>query len=230
MDLERLDIVILTRDRLADTKRTLDTGTTIWKTHIIAVDDGSTDGTLDFFNQIGASIIKAQRPFIFARNVNQGLRLSTSKYVLVINNDIIFWESAIDKMIEVLDTHPDVGMVGPMSNRAANHPEQRGQTYRTLPMFCLLIRASLFGTVGFLDESFTGYGCEDDDYSIRVMEAGYKLWVCSDAYVQHKHCSTFLSLYDEAQKHDMYYKNKDIFRAKYDGLPPAQDWKEKGLV
>ena len=227
---KHLDVVILTRNRLADTKRTLATGNTVWKTRIIAVDDGSTDGTLDFFKQIGATIAEPPRPFIFAQNVNWGLQLSNSKYVLVVNNDIIFWESAIDEMVKVLEERSDVGMVGPMSNRSSNHPEQREQTHRTLPMFCLLIRSSLLSTVGLLDEAFTGYGCEDDDYSIRVMQAGYKLWVCPNAYVQHNHCSTFLSLYDEKQKHDMYYVNKGIFRAKYDGLPPAQDWKEKGLV
>jgi hypothetical protein len=82
---------------------------------IIAVDDCSTDDTV--------AIVREKYPDVrlfvndknvgFGKTVNVGLRAATGAYILVLNNDTWMHEGALDAMIEFLDTHPDVGIVGP---------------------------------------------------------------------------------------------------------------------
>jgi GT2 family glycosyltransferase len=82
---------------------------------IIVVDDLSTDDTL--------AIVRAQYPDVrlfanvknvgFGKTVNVGLAAAAGDYILVLNNDTWMHAGALDAMIAFLDTHADVGIVGP---------------------------------------------------------------------------------------------------------------------
>jgi len=58
--------------------------------------------------------------------------------------------------------------------------------------FCFMISRKAFNTVGLLDEATfpTGYG-EENDYCIRVAEAGFELAICDDTYVFHAKSKSF---------------------------------------
>ena len=58
--------------------------------------------------------------------------------------------------------------------------------------FCFMIAKAAFEKVGLLDEETfpTGYG-EENDYCIRVKEAGFQLAVCDDTYVFHAKSKSF---------------------------------------
>lgn len=58
--------------------------------------------------------------------------------------------------------------------------------------FCFMISKEAFDAVGLLDESTfpTGYG-EENDYCIRVAEAGFRLAICDDTYVFHAKSKSF---------------------------------------
>jgi GT2 family glycosyltransferase len=47
------------------------------------------------------------------------------------------------------------------------------------------IKRSTIDLVGLLDERFTGYGSDDDDYCLRVRKAGLFLAVTSEVVMQH---------------------------------------------
>src|SRR5205085_1716312 len=51
--------------------------------------------------------------------------------------------------------------------------------------FCYMIRREVIDRIGIFDEqNFANYG-EENDYSIRARQAGYRLVVATDAYVFH---------------------------------------------
>ncbi|WP_083928678.1 glycosyltransferase [Oceanimonas smirnovii] len=58
--------------------------------------------------------------------------------------------------------------------------------------FCFMIAKAAFDKVGLLDEATfpTGYG-EENDYCIRVAQAGFKLAICDDTYVFHAKSKSF---------------------------------------
>ncbi len=56
---------------------------------------------------------------------------------------------------------------------------------RRLSFACVWLRRKMIDEVGLLDERFTGYGCEDDDYCRRAREAGWKLGVTGSVAVEH---------------------------------------------
>lgn len=58
--------------------------------------------------------------------------------------------------------------------------------------FCFMIGKAAFDKVGLLDEATfpTGYG-EENDYCIRVAQAGFKLAICDDTYVFHAKSRSF---------------------------------------
>jgi len=227
-----VDIIMLTHNHLDDTKKCVES---IDVPHrLIVVDDKSTDGTREFFK--GPDLIKSDFPdFNLSKSINAGLRIHRSGLILIINNDILFAKGAIAEMVKTINNDTETGMVGPLTNVGGSmNPLQimsqtaeraDARTFRTLPLFCNLIRKELIGKVGFLDEDFSGYGCEDDDWCIRIMRAGYKLMVCGRAYIHHNATLT----YKERDKKRLFRESIKVFKEKYN-VPPAQDWKELGIV
>jgi GT2 family glycosyltransferase len=81
---------------------------------VIVVDNTSSDGS--------AAMIEAKYPQVvliannenvgFAAAVNQGIKVATGRYLLILNPDTVILEHAIDKMIGWCDDHPDVGCAG----------------------------------------------------------------------------------------------------------------------
>lgn len=84
------------------------------ETEIIVVDNCSEDGSAD--------IVKAHFPDVrlienrinigFGQAHNQSFRLSKGKYFLILNPDTIIFPNAINKMVEFMDGHEHVGVVG----------------------------------------------------------------------------------------------------------------------
>jgi len=66
--------------------------------------------------------------------------------------------------------------------------------HHMMAFVAVYIPFSVFWQVGTLDERFTGYGYDDDDYCQRVKDAGYNLGVFDGCVVEHgSHPSTYRS-------------------------------------
>lgn len=82
---------------------------------VIVVDSGSTDGS--------AARVQADYPWVrllaqtenvgFTRGNNLGLAASEGRCLLLLNPDTIIHGTALNVLINTLDTHPDAGIVGP---------------------------------------------------------------------------------------------------------------------
>jgi len=75
---------------------------------------------------------------------------------------------------------------------AVEFPAPQRPSVPVLNGFCSLFRSDAIRHIGLLDEKRfpKGYG-EENDYCLRLTDAGYRLLVCEDAYVYHVKSASF---------------------------------------
>ena len=61
----------------------------------------------------GARVLRNTRPLTFAANVNQGIRATTGRLVLVANPDAVPEPGAVRTLRDFMDAHPRAGIAGP---------------------------------------------------------------------------------------------------------------------
>lgn len=85
------------------------------------IDNGSTDGTLDYFritarNHIDTEIIHYDNNEIVEEIGNAAIMKETNPYIVGVTNDTIVHTGWLDNLIACLESASDIGMVGPRSN------------------------------------------------------------------------------------------------------------------
>ena len=82
---------------------------------IIVVDNNSYDGTIEYLeeNFPSINIISNEENVGFGKAVNQGTKLATGEYYLILNPDTIIEEQTISVLVKYLKKNNEVGMVGP---------------------------------------------------------------------------------------------------------------------
>ena len=118
-----LSIIIVNYRTYDLTKQTIES--VISKNHpfefeIYVVDNNSQDGSLeklqnDFYNEIKNELIKfipSQENKGFAYANNLALKQISSKYVLLLNSDTIIVDNCLEKCLEYLENHSEVGALG----------------------------------------------------------------------------------------------------------------------
>ena len=82
---------------------------------IIVIDNGSTDGSQnmvkDKFPEV--KLIENKTNLGFIKASNQGLKIYDARHAMLLNDDTIVKEYAIDKMVGFLDNNAAAGAVGP---------------------------------------------------------------------------------------------------------------------
>lgn len=82
---------------------------------VIVVDNASTDSSVQMIETEFPTVrlIKNADNRGFGKGNNQGLAIAKGEYLMFLNTDVIVHDRAIEKLVDYLDTHPDVMMVGP---------------------------------------------------------------------------------------------------------------------
>lgn len=163
--------------------------------NVILVDDGLPYRTTEMWNCYGGGpsvIVHGEKPFVFARNVNLGIMAAGDDDLVILNDDALLQTTGgFTAMQQAASEHPEYGIIGPLTNVSGN-PEQWSktgirlrETVRCLPFLCVLVPRRTIELVGLLDERFTAYGFEDTDYCKRVRDAGLKVGIYEDCFVDH---------------------------------------------
>jgi len=132
------------------------------------------------------------RPFIFARNCNYGIDIAgPDDDVVLLNDDALLRRpGGFTAMQRAAEEHPEYGVISATTNLAGNPAQQPHgiglrEEPRTVAFVCVLIPRRTIQAVGLLDETFTAYGWEDNDYCRRVRNAGLKIGIFDGCYVDH---------------------------------------------
>lgn len=82
---------------------------------MIIVDNGSSDDTITMLKREFplARLILNEKNLGFAHPINQALRVSQGKYMLLLNPDTIVLPGAFNELVQYQESHPEVGICGP---------------------------------------------------------------------------------------------------------------------
>lgn len=84
---------------------------------IIALDDGSTDGTRELLSSLAATSELPCRVVLNEENLgtygtlNRGLELAEGELIAVLNDDDVWLPNKLERQIQILQEHPEVGLV-----------------------------------------------------------------------------------------------------------------------
>ena len=81
---------------------------------LIIADDCSTDLTASITERVGnIKVVRGERNLRFLGNCNQAAGAAAGKYMLFLNNDTAVFPGWLEPLVEVLESDPQVGIVGP---------------------------------------------------------------------------------------------------------------------
>jgi len=217
-----VSIVILTWNQLPFTKECLASieRHTPEPHEVILVDNGSSDGTITWLRELAQGrdnyfLIENSENLGFSKGCNQGIEAAKGTYILLLNNDTVVTPGWLSGLLECLQSSPDVGIVGPMTNSISGiqmipevgyaetteldryalafRKKYRGRRIplRRIVGFCMLFGRNLVQRVGLLDERFGSGNFEDDDYCLRAALNGYRNMVAGDVFIHHHGSATF---------------------------------------
>jgi len=184
---------------------------------VIIINNGSNFNFLSLDHSIEHfSVIKNNTNSGFSKAVNQGIRASKGKYVILLNDDTYPVENWLDSLIKTAKSDPKIGLVTSklrfntppyliqntglcinnkyyyLVSRDSGRSEPLAKDGSEVYAPCgaaLLIKKKFIEDVGFFDEDFFAYG-EDIDIGIRGQIKDWKCIYSSGAEVFHDHSMT----------------------------------------
>lgn len=246
-----VSIIILTFNRLDVTQACLDSiqRHTPQPHEIIMVDNGSSDGTVEWLKKRVAiqptiRLIENSTNCGFSAGCNQGIQAARGEYLLLLNNDTVVTADWLAGMLECLKD-PQVGIVGPMTNKLSDIQQWPWSDYhnlegldrfaaefrqrhrywwipsRRIVGFCMLFRRALVHKIGLLDEQFGSGNFEDDDFCLRAALAGYRNLIAGDVFIHHEGSATFAG--NQLDYQQARIKNQALFTRKWSQPVASRD-------
>ncbi|MGN8070052.1 glycosyltransferase family 2 protein [Mucilaginibacter sp. 22184] len=161
------------------------------------------------------TFIRSEVNLGFAGGNNLGIKEATGDYLFLVNNDTEFTPGLVEKLVQVMDTKDEVGMVSPMikyysDKQLIQYAGYTPMNYYTCRNSCIgfkqkdtgqydhitgptaychgasmMIRKEAVDKAGLMSENYFLY-YEEVDWCEHIMNAGYKVWICTDALIYHK--------------------------------------------
>ncbi len=214
---------------------------------IIVVDNGSTDDSLSYLQaQSDVRLIANKQNKGFPKGCNQGMAIAAGDEILLLNNDTLVTPNWLTNLRTALYSAENIGAVGPVTNACSNMQQidipykntlsphiindvevfaanynhsapTKWYKWMTLVGFCMLIKRAVYEKIGNLDEIFSPGNYEDDDYSLRIRQAGYEVLLCKDTFLHHFGSTTFgtLTAKEIARYNKLNLHNRHVFLQKW---------------
>jgi GT2 family glycosyltransferase len=209
---------------------------------VIVVDNASTDATVPYLERVAAEdprirLILNSTNRGFAAANNAGARIATGEIIVLLNNDTVVPPGLLGRLTRRLIRDPGIGVLCPTTNFAGNEAkvdpdysdisglpaaaarrarDHAGSAFpiEVAAMYCIAMRREVLAAVGPLDEAYGVGMFEDDDFSLRVRQAGFSVLCAEDAYVHHVGQGSFRKL-SPSQYQELWDRNKAYFEKKW---------------
>ncbi|MEN6618403.1 MAG: glycosyltransferase family 2 protein [Rikenellaceae bacterium] len=183
---------------------------------VIVVDNGSVNNeSLPLAKEFPkAIVIRSKSNLGFSGGNNLGIKTSSGRYVMLINNDTLIRDNSVSELVKMLDSDPFIGAVSPkihfmnppdtiqfagfteltritLRNRAIGYNEpDRGQ-YDTPAETAsthgaaMMVRREVIERIGYMPEIYFLY-YEELDWCAKMRECGYRLMYQPATLIIHK--------------------------------------------
>lgn len=163
---------------------------------IIVINNGSTDGTVEYLANTGANIINNKKNIGVAKAWNQGIKKAKGEYLFIINNDIIVCRNWIKNLVDFYERNENTGILSPATREGELNYEFNEYAEKFIYKmkevseegffgWCMIIKKDRFEKIGLFSQKFEiGIG-EDTDFYLRLKNKGYKSYITGSAFVHH---------------------------------------------
>lgn len=207
-----VSIFIPVYNKLEYTKRCLEslyrhTDLKKYPCELILLNDGSTDGTEEYFKTLGVRKVLTLKKNVKTMIFSLMYRVCEGKYAVFVNNDTILTENWLDNLLACIQSGPDIISAVPSTPNTSNHQSMREELTpenaekkakdhnhsdpllweertRLMPVIALYDMDKV-DEIGFADRFFFTMEFWDDDFSLRARRAGYKQILCRDTWCYH---------------------------------------------
>jgi GT2 family glycosyltransferase len=222
-------VIIPLFNQLAYTKICLESlaSTVDDSTKILAIDNGSTDGTGEYLRGLkGISVIDNRSNLGCASAWNQGVRSTNSEWLVILNNDVILSQGWLEGLVEYAEENRadlvspairegeynyDLGKYAGEFVKRMTHVARPGEAHG----ICFLVRRRVFETIGLFDENYRIGQFEDVDFFRRAKAAGFRLAITGRSLIHHFGSMTQKSFGREKKKKSYATENRAYYRRKW---------------
>lgn len=206
--------------------------------HVVLVDNASTDGSVDLARRIapGVEILQNAVNLGFSEGNNAGIRHALERgadYVALLNNDTYCEPDWIERLVEVAEAEPAMGVVGPVQ-LVFDGAELNTWTTSALPHLldslrandrpgvwfpvewvegsCLVAKRAVFDRVGRLDPIFFTF-FEEIDLCRRARAAGFQVAIVPSSKIHHYRGGYFGQPGHSRQRRFLFLRNSMIYNS-----------------
>lgn len=119
------------------------------------------------------------------KNINYGLKIAKSKYIVILDWDVYVSDGWLDQLIDDLKNNKEIGIIGAKmigKYTGLNSQSNILQEWPTLAGGCMV-----FKNIGLRwDENFPSGYWADTDFCRQYKEKGYQVWIDGTVEVEHE--------------------------------------------
>lgn len=178
---------------------------------ITLINDKSDDETTEYLRKLNKKnpkykLIENETNMQFVRTCNKGMTCVDGDIIVLLNNDTLMPQKWEKRILECFNSDVSIGVASPIASGSGlwDIPFKQGMNFddmdrhvesishKNYPVvlcpegFCFAIRRECFEEIGLLDEIFCPIYCEETDYALRALKAGWKTVIIDNLYMYHK--------------------------------------------